>query len=435
MKLTVNQKKTVIVMSFVAAVLSLKGLTSPIMAYIQQTYPALDASTIQSLVTIPCLVGGIIGIFAGPFSQLIGRKNLLLISIATGLVYVMTFFAFGLRGPFSALLAAAYVSGVEAGFGTALVNAAIGEQFDTPEIRARWISVAMACLAIGSMLANIVGGWIGSIDNGAHWPHVYLLGLLYIPAMALLQFVLPKEKRTLASDGRREHFQISDLKGISPLLLMICLFHLVFYFGFQAYNTNYSFYIISEYGLGSSREAGFCGSLYGVGGIIVGFTYPIFQKIFKKAMVPAGYALNLLALVIMALGTRHLFCIYIAAFLVGIGINMACNYVYAAAASLCNKKMSNYSMSIVFLFMNIGQFAAISALVYGGKLLGGSGDVLHKIYAGIVYLAIAVIGSGVIFVGPFFAKSLKKRERLNAEEEKNNSRTVRISSDVRIQES
>ncbi len=191
---------------------------------------------------------------------------------------------------------------------------------------------------------------------------------------------------------------------------------MVFYFGFQAYNSNYSFYIINEYGLGTSREAGICGSLYGIGGIIVGFTYPVFQNIFKKYMVTAGYLMNLLALFIMTIGTKQLIFIYTAAFLAGVGINMSANFIYAAAASLCSKEMSNYSMSIVFVFINIGQYFAIRILAETGLLLGGVDDVLHRIYAGILFLIIACIGSAVIFIGPFYQHALRKMGNNTIEE-------------------
>ncbi len=133
------------------------------------------------------------------------------------------FFLFGMNGPFSLLVAVSLLSGIEAAFGTTLVNAAIGERFDSPEERAKWISIAMACLAIGSMLSNVVGGMIGALEGGSKWPRVYLLGLLYIPAIVLLKCVLSGDHQSDFNRSARK-YKIADFSGISPLMIIICFF-------------------------------------------------------------------------------------------------------------------------------------------------------------------------------------------------------------------
>jgi len=369
----------------------LAGVTTPSVAYIINSYPNVESSTVTSLITMPGIFALFVAFCIGPLALKINKKYLLLFAIASTLVYFSVFFFVGARGPFTALLIAAGVLGISRGSGTALVNSIIGE-FLEPQERAANIAICSAIAQCGSGLAAVIGGRIAAGNGGQNWPLSHALGFLSIPTMIVFAILMPKkpdEPETLPDvpDKLTDNAQVHklpdpveanaaksgkiSLRSIPTRVFVIIALHFVFCFSYTAYMLNSSVYIIIEHQLGTSADAGLISSANTVIAIVIGFSYRIWGKLLKKKIVPFAYALASIGFVSMLSITTSLAGIWIGAILLVLSMNLANPYIVSQIMSLPPPKLMPVALSLYMGCLNLSMFLAPYILRGLGGLLGG----------------------------------------------------------------
>ena len=327
--------------------------------------------------------------------------------MASTLVYFGVFAFAGGRAPFYVLLLAAGVLGFCRGSGSALVNSIIGE-FLEPERRAVNIARCSAIMQGGSGLVAFVGGWIAAGNGGENWPYAHFLGFLSIPTMVIFAILMPKapDRRAVPSGGPGEAgahasaepgaagaqvpaemgaagaqvpaemavdkgFRGLGLSALPVKSFLIIALHAVFMMCVVAYTLYSSVYIIIEYELGTSADAGLVHSSYTLLAVFIGLSYMVWSRLLGKWIVPVGYALVILCFVLMLTVTSTIAGIWVAAILLGFGFNFINPYIGSQLMSLAPPKLIPLSMSLYFGFTNLSMFSAPYVLRFAGRFLGG----------------------------------------------------------------
>lgn len=199
-----------------------------------------------------------------------------------------------------------------------------------------------------------------------------------------------------------EVFQKGGLsKNFSAWLFVVILLQAIFYIGVQTYNTNISQYVIKEYELGTSAVSGFATSVYRYAGMIVGFIYPVLQKIFKKMIVPAGYLLTAVGTFMLFIKTDSVMNVYIASALLGAALNLANNTVYAKATLLTSPRFAGIALSLNATMQYLATSISPYALKYGAVAVGGD-NMPNRLIAGVIFAAVA----GVLAM-PLYLKDIR----------------------------
>jgi MFS family permease len=132
-------------------------------------------------VSIPALVGAFATLIYGKFSDLYGRRKMLLIAVSFALASAVMC---ACAPSFVFLIAATVVGSFGSGAMMPLVFAAIGDLFP-PEKRGKWIGLLNIPVGTCALVGPILGGWF--VDN-LSWRYLYLIAL---PFLAVCIFTIP----------------------------------------------------------------------------------------------------------------------------------------------------------------------------------------------------------------------------------------------------
>ena len=309
--ITTTQKKAFLALCVIASMMMIANMTGSFLAYIYDSYPDISPTNVQLVMTLPGLVGLLVSFAVGPLALKFNKKYLLLLTALANFISIMAFAVFGVSGPFAVLLVAAGFSGITRGAAMALINSSIGEYIGA-EKSASYIAINAAIMNGGSALVGVIGSVIGSASGGAHWNRAFYLGLLIIPTMIAFAIMMSKapEAPSLPSDGHGGDATRSKMKDagasgreerdskIPGRVFVIIVLSMLFSMSFAAFVLNLSTYIITEYRLGTSTDVGLINSVATVVGIIIGFSYTLWSKLFKKWIVPIGYAVAAIGMIV-----------------------------------------------------------------------------------------------------------------------------------------
>jgi MFS family permease len=398
-----TQKRALVAIYIISFVLLLQGLTGTTVAYIIDSYSDLPPTSVQQIVSLPAIFGLIVSFLIGPIAMKINKKYLTIIISLAILVYFGIFAFVGSNGPFSLLLVSTVFAGIAQGAAMTLASSMVGE-FVGAEKSANYVAISLALMNGGGALMAIIGGAIAAGNNGANWPYAYYLGIVLVPAIIAFGILMPKKPEGAAAprpSGEAAHQQAAaapadkgklparDIAiGVLAVFSSICICGFLFYI---------SVYIVNEFKLGTSVEAGIANSIFTITGLVTGFTYSIWAKLFKKALIVVSFGLVTLALFSMMTFTTTLFGAFSAAVLLGWGFNMMNPFIMGFIMQITPPRLAPVGISLLMAGANMGMFVSLYVLNFLSGLLGGGlknvllvctvGMAICTVIAGFVYRA------------------------------------------------
>jgi hypothetical protein len=274
------------------------------------------------------------------------------------------------------------------------------------EKSANYVAISLALMNGGGALMAILGGAIAAGNGGANWPYAYYLGALLIPAIIAFGVIMPKKPDgaeaapqaaheagpgAAPAPAGKEKLPPRDIAiGVLAIFSSVCICGFLFYI---------SVYIVNEFKLGTSVEAGIANSIFTIAGLVTGFTYAIWAKLFKKLLIVVSFGLVTLALFCMMTFTTTLFGAFAAALLLGWGFNMMNPYIMGFIMQITPPRLAPVGISFLMAGANVGMFVAIYVLNFLSGLLGGG---LKNV------LLICTVGMALCTVVAFFVYRTKE---------------------------
>ena len=392
-----TQKRAILAVYIISFVLLFAGLTGTTIAYIINSYVPQGHSpgAIQQLMSLPAIFGLITSFVIGPIALKINKKYLTMLCAVMVFLYFVIFAVVGSNGPFPLLLAATAFGGIAQGSAMTLMSSMIGE-FAGPAKSANYVAVGLAIMNAGGALVALVGGAIAVGNGGAAWPEAYYLGVLVIPALVLFGMLMPKKPDDAAPasapaagsppppDAGGKLPVRNVVIGILAVFSSICICGFLFYI---------SVYIVNEFKLGTSVEAGIANSIFTITGVITGFTYGIWAKLFRKFLIVVSFALVALALFCMMTFTSTLLGAYLGALFMSFGFNMMNPFIMGFIIRITPARLVPVGISCLMAGANMGMFTAIYVLDFLSGLLGGG---LRNV------LLVAAVGMTICTVAAWF---------------------------------
>jgi MFS family permease len=132
-------------------------------------------------ISIPSLAAAFVTLLFSKFSDMYGRRRMLMISM---IIYLAGTIGCAVSPTFPILIAASTLSRVGSGGLLPLVYAVLGDMF-APTERSKWVGLLNIPQGIFALFGPTLGGWF--VDN-LSWRHLYWLG---VPLIILCIFVIP----------------------------------------------------------------------------------------------------------------------------------------------------------------------------------------------------------------------------------------------------
>lgn len=398
-----QSKKVIIGLCVIGSISSLYGITNSLIANIMASYSDIAPTTMSQLMTLPSIVGLVTSFAIGPLAMKFDKKKLLVAMAAAVFSAMMIFMIIGGRGPLWLLFVGAAVAGVASGANMTLISALINVFYDESK-SGTYVAISTACIQGGAALANLASGFLAAGNGGTNWPHAYGLGLLIIPAVVLFWILVPgsakSEETVSGGDASAESSGTAGTNGKEKIPLRVALIILMMVLSsmcLSAYAFNYSSYI-SEYQIGTAVQAGTIGTLNMVMGMLAGFTYAFWEKLFKKWLPLAGCAGTLIGVAAMAMAQPSMLGVGAAAVLAGIGHNLGTSSIMALIMKETPSRLVPLSVAISMGAVNISVYVSTFARNLVGGLLGGG--LRNDIMAGMIFGVAAVVIAAFVIIKP-----------------------------------
>lgn len=363
----------------IASLLMISMTASAILADIELHFPALEASVIQMVLTLPALLGLIFAFAAGPLSMRISKKSLVIFSLASGLVGGLIAL---ILGPLAIgfLFLSSVLIGVAQGINATMTMALITDYFTGDESGAM-MGLQSAFLNGGSMFLLFASGLLAN----SKWNHAYLVYLTFIPVLLIVIKNLPHDRPIRPNRQNTP----SDSGKLNVRVYFIAFFIFLFGSFFFVFQTNIALLVVSK-GYGDATLSGMINTAVAAAGMITGLQYGKLKRRLKTMAIPIGIgAVGLGMGVIYILGSLP--SIFVAAIFVGFGIGIVMPTGIFLAANAVKKEMQSTAIALVTAAVNLGMF--ISPLLFNTVALqtGGENLSIKFIISSICLLLLAVL--------------------------------------------
>lgn len=388
----INKKQMIGIFAFCFCAMT-TNLTMGIIAYIMQSYPTVNPTTVSNILTMPALVGTIYAFCVGALHKKIPAKFLILLTQVAVFTYGMIFLFLGGKAPIGVLLFAAGLAGICQGSSNTLLAISLSEAVPDPDRRGGVMGICMSVMNIGGVIFTTLGGAL-AVDR---WNNAYYLYFIVLASMVLQLMFLPLGKSVEAPGASSE----KKTSGKLPAKVWIISGHyFIFFLALYVFGLNVSEYVITTYKLGTSVESGIATSMVTVGGVVAGMFFGAYSKVLKKFTVPVLMGLTVIGLIVPIFVTSSIIAIYICGLLLGFAMMGANPYIMGLLGEIVPPELYSKALSVFSGFMNGGMVVAVTVIAFITKLICGDGShVPTKFIVGAVGAAFCFLTSFPIYLG------------------------------------
>lgn len=388
----VNKKHMIGIFAFCFTAM-LSNITMGMLAYIMQSYPSINPTTVSQILTTPALVGTGYAFCVGILHKKIPAKFLIMLGQSCLFAYGMIFLFLGGVAPIGVLIVAAGLLGIGQGSNNTLLAIMLAEACPDENKRGGILGICMSVMNIGGVVFTNLGANLGA----AKWQNAYMVFFAVAVSLVLQFLFLPKGAFKAAPIAAAE--QKKEKSKLPIKVWLICINYFFFFLALYVYGTNVSEYIVTTHQLGGAAEAGLASSMVTVGGIFAGALFGTYSKWTKKATVPVMMGLAAAGLALCCF-FPNIILTYVAGIMAGFAMSGANPYIMGYMAKITTPDQYSNALSIFSGFMNGGMCVAITVLAAITQLFFGNGaDVKGKFIVGLVMCIGCVVTAIPIYMG------------------------------------
>lgn len=364
-------------LSACAVALSYMGF-SPIIANIAASFPDVNISLVQMVLTIPNFMFIIFSPLAGTLMLHYRKKNLLIISIAMYIVGGLIPFFF--HSNIWYLLIGSMIIGSGSGLMMPVLNGIICEFFDLDE-RGPLMGLNATFVAAGALIFIFFSGFLSSKG----WHYSYLVFFLLIPILIANIFLLPKGSvPSKQENGKRGGMEKSGI------VFFVFIIGFIYFITQNAFNTNSSL-IVPEYSIGFDNAASLLTLLNTIGGLVGGIIFGFTLKKCKDNILTL--AVSVAGIGFLIAGLLHFFApVLVGAIMVGFGFATFSAGGTFVVSKYTKPENTDFTIAIYNGFVNLG--AALSPYFINSIAgLFGKTIAVKYVMSGIILLVLGIIFS------------------------------------------
>lgn len=366
---------------------------SPAMSLIASAFPDVGAAAIGYVLTITAAAQAVTAVVAGALAgRKLGYRTLAIMSSV--LVVVAGCFPFFLSGgdaDFVMLLVSRALLGVGLGTIMPLSNALVLAAFSAENDRSRLIGIGNAMLNIGTIVTNLLGGFLCSISwQTTFW--VYALGavLFVLSVFAMREPAHVQEDSTEHSKGGK--LPIVSFAYILFFLLMCVVTQPVIVYCSQ---------VLAEAGITDSMVSAIMVSVFSIGGICVSLPFTGIFKVLRNTLLPVAFVVAFIGLLVCFFGAQpegaNAFLYGLGAALAGAALLLVTCFTPMALSQVVAPELQSTAMGFVSFAMAAGTFLSTPFAQLGGVVMGSESIVNVLLFASLCAVVLAVLATFLTF--------------------------------------
>lgn len=383
-----NKKTKAVISTCVTSSMGMIALvTTAVLAYIIADYAAQGVSIgkIVSVMTIQPLVGVFMAFLVGPISMRISKKFLMMLALVLVIINGIIFAFMGGSCNYNWLLLASAFTGIVSGIVSTVPNSVVSQYVDSFEERGKYTGYNNAFMQGGALVMSAVGGFLGAI----RWQYAYYLYFLAVPALIIVAILCPADENK--GDVKKTPIQFSKIPG---RVWLMCLHYVIFFVCCYTFSVYISSYIISDFQLGTSAQAGLATALLTISAVLAATFYSKYNKKLGKWFMPFFCLTMTIGYLLCTTLTMTLAGCMIGAFLIGIGKSAIVPYVIGESSKVVPKQLMPLSISLIMGSMSLGMF--LSKYITGWLCIPLGGETTYNRFVATTIICVVAVVLGLL---------------------------------------
>lgn len=369
---------------------------SPAVASIATAYPAVSTSVIGYVVTITAAFQAVTAVVAGSImGKKVNYRTLTIVSSA--LVVLSGCFPYFLQdgSGFILLLVSRAFLGIGLGIIMPLSNALVLASFSDEGKRSALIGAGNAMLNIGTIVTNLLGGFLCGIS----WQSTFLTYALGIILLVLSVFMMqePPHVQSLTREKKSGRLPAFTFVFILFFLMMCVVTQSVVVYCSQ---------LLADAGIADSMVSATMVSVFSIGGIAVSLCFSALYKLLRDALLPVSFIVSALALLACFVGCNQsspsIILFGTGAVLAGVALLIITCFTPMAISQIVSPNMQSTAMGFVSFAMAAGTFLSTPFAQLSAVVMGDASIRMVLLMGAVVSLALVVLGAVAVVVAKRF---------------------------------
>jgi MFS family permease len=338
------------------------ALTPGIARMATDAFPQFSLLSIQSAVTLPCLLSVISGVVGAVLIRLgkLTRKNIVVAGL--GLYVIASIWTLLFHTLFWQVIISGLFIGSGTGFIVPYITSIMIDDFDGPDLHLV-TGLQGSFVGFGGIILSFVAGLLVTVI----WFGGYELFFLGLPLLILCAKVLPHKQKKAVPPG-------SKFVDISPNVVLYSLFaSFLFVMTYAVFANNFSSHLQSHGYANFSVLAGTGIAINLLGGTIAGFFYSKLGRAFGDYVIVISYGCLAAGFVIVSAFPGSVPMMYLGAFVAGASLCLATPQGIMSVSRYTNQDNSFFG-TLFFNCICNGTAGFLAAPVYTGITLAIAGD-------------------------------------------------------------
>ncbi len=203
------------------------------------------------------------------------------------------------------------------------------------------------------------------------WQYAYYLYFLAVPALVIVAILCPGDEKKEPAGKQAIQFD-----KIPARIWMMCVHYAIFFVCCYTFSVYISSYIITDFQLGSSTQAGLATALRSVSAILSAALYSKYNRKLDKWFMPFFCVTLTIGYLLCTTLTTTLAGCMAGAFLIGIGQSAVAPYVIGESSGQIPGQLMPLAISMIMGNMSLGMF--LSKYITGWLCIPLGGDTIYN---------------------------------------------------------
>lgn len=310
---------------------------------IGQHFSDLPQTTIQLLITLPCIIIIFVNPIVGKLQEFISMKTLVLFGILCFLIGgVLPAFLTS----FAAILVCRAILGI--GVGTVQVlSASLAAAFFEGDERSQVMGHITSAQMLGCALMVFVSGYLALAGWNITF-HVHWIALISLICVAAFLPKVPPGRAAAAETGTAEKPKLTAAAlGWAGTMFLYFIATLIL--------ASYMAFFIAEQNLGTAAQAGQATMVFAIGGFLMGLVYGKLAQAVRNLSLAIGLFMGVVAYWLVASATNMLL-VYVGSLIFGFCVSTVFASIMMGTSMSVKPNAVPLAMGIVTMGQNLGSF-------------------------------------------------------------------------------